>query len=231
MPTSNGVTNEHNPIMDVVEAAQNGGLVQTFAMAAATDEAAARVALNLLSRDVARAIAGLVTDSERYDDLMDVLDEEDRDEYLEKPGELLGRDAVDDGEDILTIAYGSVEKARARAREIGAPDRLKTETFERMMTLAAPLTLAAMARRNRMLKMPLVEGQNEEPPRGFIASMLHAIITGFKEGFMQAVTRKRTRRRRTTLSSIFGRKRTSRSRKRRTNSPSLNDLLGDLLKG
>ncbi len=113
------------------------------------------------------------------------------------------------------------------------------------MTLAATLTLAAMARRNQLYQLAATNAADRQPAEpGFIATMITAIITGVMEGFRQAVTRKRSRRRkrRTMLENIFGtsertrrssrRRRTSRSRrKRRSRTPSLNDLLGDLLKG
>ena len=228
--------NNAQPIMEILDSAQDGNLILVFASAAGVQEASARTALDTLTSDIARRIADLVKNSDRYDDLMDVLDEEERDQYLDKPGAILDRGAIEDGEDILKSAYGSLDVARSAARRIGAPDGIESDVFERIMTLAATLTLAAMARRNRIYQFGVAGGTGTEPEqRGFIATMISALITGFLEGFRQATRRKRRRRKRSAFDAVFGSKRstrrTKRTRKRRQKTPSLNDLLGDLLKG
>lgn len=226
-----------NPIMDILDAAQDGQLLATVAAAAEIDDGQAREAIEVLSRDIARQIAKLTSDSDRFEDLLDVLDDDDHDEYLDDPGEILKRDAIEDGEDILEATYGSLDAAHRAARKLERPDGLTSQKFERLMSLAATLTLSAMSRQNRLLQFGVADVEGEYPGgRGFIATMISAIVTGFLEGFKQAITRKRPRRKRDTLSDIFDssrskRKTRTKSRKRRSKTPSLKDLLGDLLKG
>jgi hypothetical protein len=234
-----------NPIIDILRHAQGGNLIVNLAAAAGIDTDRADAALDILSRAIARKIAARMDDPERYEGLLDILDDDDHDEYLDDPGEILSRDAVEDGEEILRVTYGSLNNAHRATGELEIPHGVEPDVFRRLMTLAATLTLAAMARRKQLYQIGITSQSGDEPAeRGFIASMISAIITGFVEGFRQAITRKRSRRRsrRTTLESIFGAgrstrrsmrsRRTSRSRKRRrSRTPSLDDLLGDVLKG
>jgi hypothetical protein len=223
--------------MDILQAAQGGQLIATVAAATNIGEDQTRAAMAVLAGDIARRIARLAPDSDKYDDLLDILDDDDHDEYLDQPKEMLSRDAIKDGEDILKACYGSVQKAHDAAQKLDRPEGLSGDTFARLMTLTATLTLSAMSRQSKIVQFGVADTSGEAAPeRGFIVTMFSALVTGFIEGFRQAMTRKpRRRRKRSTLSEIFGqshsRRRSKRTRKRRSKTPSLNDLLGDLLKG
>lgn len=227
-----------NPIMDVLQQSQDGKLVATLGKASMLDEARGRAALDRLTPDIARRIADLASNDEAYEDLLEILDEEEQVEYLDSAAAMLSRNSINDGEDILKQLYGSLDGARATALEIGAPNGVDDEIFVRIMTLAASLTLAAMARRSQQFQLGVVDNKAAETKDdGIVAMLISALVAGLLQGLKQAVRPRRRRRRRNILTSIFGdqpkrRRRTTRKRKTtRRKTPSLNDLLGDLLRG
>ncbi|NNE21524.1 MAG: hypothetical protein HKN11_02830 [Rhizobiales bacterium] len=223
-----------NPIVDVLETCQNGQLIDTLGAACELSEAQCRQALYRLTPEIARLIEERITDEDDYEDLVDILDEEDQVECLDDPTEMLSRGTISDGKDILEILYGSLDDAHAAARRIGPPEGVGEDTFARLMAMAAALTFAAMARRNQQYQLAA-----DLPPgnKGLIATLFNALITGFMQGFREATRRKtRRRRKRSLLEQILGtgttsRRRSRRKRKsrRRRKTPSLRDLLGDIL--
>ena len=211
-------------ILDIIASAQGGALVTHLAAAAGVDQETARAALDRLVPEIARRIAEKATDPDEYEHLLGVVDDSEADDYLDNPRTLLSRSATKDGEDILAYLYGSLDAARREAARIGAPPGMKKPTFEALMTFAAALVLAAMTRRSKTLAMPaagLVGGAG-----GGIASVLiGAVVKGLVDGMKRALV---PRRRRTRIS----RRRSSSSRRKRSSrTPSLNDILGDLVKG
>ena len=125
--------------------------------------------------------------------------------------------------------------------------RPSQDVFARLMTMAASLTFAAMARRNQQFQLAAASDTNGEnnsgSGEGFLAMLISALVTGLMQGLRQAVRpRRRRRRRRSILEQVLGtgrqrsrrstrRRKTRRRKTRRRKSPSLNDLLGDLLRG
>jgi len=224
-----------NPILDVLETCQNGQLIDTLGAACELSEAQCRQALQRLTPDIARLIQERITNEDDYEDLVDILDEEDQVECLDDPTEMLSRGTISDGKDILEILYGSLDDAHEAARRIGPPEGVDEDTFTRLMAMAAALTFAAMARRNQQYQLAAAD----QPPdnKGLIATLFSALVTGFMQGFREATRRKtRRRRKRSLLEQILGtgttsRRRSTRKRKsrRRRKTPSLRDLLGDIL--
>ena len=230
-----------NPIIGVLENCQNGQLIDTLGAACELSETQCRRSLERLTPDIARLINERITDEDDYEDLVDILDEEDQTECLDDPTEMLSRGTISDGKDILEILYGSLDAAHAAARRIGPPESVDEDTFARLMAMAAALTFSAMARRNQQYQMAAVN--QSAGGGGLISTLFNALVTGFMEGFRQATRRKtRRRRKRSLLEQILGtgtsrrrstrsRRRTTRKRKRqsRRKTPSLRDLLGDIL--
>lgn len=229
------MSEKSNPIIDVLETCQNGQLIDTLGAACELSEAQCRQALERLTPDIARLIEDRITNEDDYEDLIDILDEEDQVECLDDPTEMLSRGTISDGKDILEILYGSQGAADAAASRIGPPEGVDEGTFARLMAMAAALTFAAMARRNQQYQLAAAD----QPPggNGLIATLLSALVTGFMQGFREATRRKtRRRRKRSLLEQIFGtgttsRRKSTRKRKsrRRRKTPSLKDLLGDIL--
>ncbi len=227
--------------MDVLNQCQAGQLVATMSMSCDLDEVQCQQVLQLQTSQIARRISEQITDEDDYEDLLEVLDEEEEYEYLDKPNAILGRDAISDGEEILKLLYGSLDKARDAAAQMSIPPDVDAEVAARLMTLSATLTLAAMARRNQQFQLSAASQDAAESDgrqgEGLIAMIVSAFVAGLMQALRQTVRPRRRRRKRNILSSIFGtgpkkrRRRRSRRRRRRRKSPTLNDLLGDILRG
>lgn len=233
------MTETSNPILEVLEGCQNGQLIDTLGAACELSEEQCRQSLDRLTPDIARRISERIPDEDSYEDLVDILDEEEQVEYLDDPNAMLSRSAIGDGEDILELLYGSMDQARAAAQKIGPPEGVDGDAFARLMTMAAALTFSALARRNQQYQLAAARSPEGEPPasEGFIAMLIGALITGLMQGLKTSTRRRRRRRNRGVLEKIFGtgttrRRRSTRKRKRRRRkTPSLNDLLGDILGG
>ena len=234
-----------NPIVEVLEDCQRGQLIDTLGAACELSETQCRQSLERLTPDIARRIGACISDEDDddYEDLIDILDEDEQVEYLDEANAMLSRGAISDGEDILKLLYGSMSNAHAAARKIGAPRGVDDDAFARLMTMAAALTFAAMARRNQQYQLAALDHPDDQSVGGdgLIATLINALVTGFMQGFREATRRKRSRRRkRSMLEQIFGsgttrrrrstrRRSRSRKRRRRRKTPSLRDLLGDIL--
>jgi len=214
-------------ILDIIAAGQGGGLITRLGAAAGVDAATARAALDRLAPDIAQRIAARARDPQEFEHLLDVLEEGEADAYLDSPRALLSRAATRDGEDILAHLYGSLDAARREATIIGAPAGMKAAVFERFMTFAAALVLAAMTRRNKMLAMPAAASQSVASQGGIVAMLIDAVVKGLVDGFKRAMLPRRRR-----ASTTYGRKkkRSGPKRSTRTRTPSLQDILGDIVK-
>jgi hypothetical protein len=136
-------------LMALMAAGQQGLLIQTVGGVVGVEEPVARQALERLSRAIARRLSARVAvEPAEHEVLLDVVARGGFERYLDDPRALFGRKAVRDGEDLLAYVYGSVEAAREEARAGGpAAEGLDRDVFARLMTLAASLLLAAMARK------------------------------------------------------------------------------------
>ena len=206
-------------LMALIAAGQQGLLIRTVGAALGVDEAVARPALERLLAVIARRLSERAGDPVECQILLDVIAGGGFPRYLDDARALLGREAIRDGEDLLTYLYGSVEAAREHARAIGPPAGLDAEVFARLMTLAASLLLAAVARR---LEQQARERLAEGSPAGVLKGLGQAVLRGFLDGTGRALFRRRASFRR----RMARRRRFGQSSSRR---PSLDELLGDLL--
>jgi hypothetical protein len=206
-------------LMALVAAGQRGLLIRTVGGAIGVDETVARDALERLLTAVARRLNERAGDPAECQILLDVIANGGYQRYLDDARALLGRAAIGDGEQALVYLYGSVEVAREHARSIGPPAGLDAEVFARLMTLAASLLLAAMARR---LEQQANDRLAEGGPAAVLTGLGQALLRGFVEGTRRALFRRR---------ASFQRRMARRRRLARGASgrPSLDDLLGDLL--
>ena len=134
------MTTDTTPLLSILEDSQNGQLVQKLAKACDIDESQCRDALQRLVPEIARRISDHIEDDDDLEELVDILDEEEQVAMLDDPGALFSRNAVQDGQDLLELLYGSLDKAEDRAEDIGPPRGVDEDLFERMMTMAAALT-------------------------------------------------------------------------------------------
>jgi hypothetical protein len=209
-------------LMAIIAAGQNGLLIRSVGGAIGVDEPVARAAIERLLPPMARQLSERAHEPEESEIVLDVVAYGGFQRYLDDPRALLGREAIRDGEDMLTYLYGSVEAAREQARAIGPPAGLDAEVFARLTTLAACLVLGAMARR---LEHHDHEDLAELGVSGMLKGLGQAIVRGFIEGSTRSLGRRRAGFRR----------RMARRRARRDHSPSrrpsLDEILSDLLGG
>jgi len=162
----------------------------------------------------------------RLQDLLDVIEAGEHDDYLTNPDTLLSREAAQEGEEILAHVYGSLDRARTVARSLRRPHGIGEEKMERLMSLAATLCVAAMVARGRQGFMAVDLGGVTQT---FWREMVNAVI----KGITYVPPRRRRRRNRATVAKSYAtsakRKRQRRRSKRKT-SPSLSDVFGELIK-
>jgi hypothetical protein len=206
-------------LMALVAAGQQGLLIQTVGGVVGVEEPVARQALERLSRAIARRLSARVAvEPAEHEVLLDVVARGGFESYLDDPRALFGRGAVRDGEDLLAYAYGSVEAAREEAKKVGSPRWLDRDVFARLMTLAASLVLAAMAR-------SMEQARPRTPvagPAGVLKEFGETVMRGLADGTTRTFRRARFRRR-------MALRRLGFSLRRPEGGASLDELLGDLL--
>lgn len=205
-------------LMGLIAAAQQGLLIPTVGGVVGVEESVARAALERLLRLIARRLGDRGADPGEHDVLLDVIARGGFERYLDDSRVLFGRNAVRDGEQVLDYLYGSVEAARAEARAVGPPEGLDADVFARLMTLAATLLLAALARRLEQVRKP----RSETGPPGPWAELGQAIVRGLVDGSLRALSRRHASFRRRLKAS---RRRTQKA----THGAHLHDLMDDLL--
>ncbi|HUE47137.1 MAG TPA: DUF937 domain-containing protein [Aestuariivirgaceae bacterium] len=207
-------------LMALMAAGQQGLLIQTVGGVVGVEEPVAREALERLSRAIARRLSARVAvEPAEHEVLLDVVARGGFEAYLDDPRALFGRAAVRDGEDVLAYAYGSVEAAREEAKAVGPPRGLDRDVFARLMTLAASLVLAAMARK---LEQQARAGTAVAGPAGVLKELGETVMRGLADGTTRTFRRARFRRRMVLRRLGFSLRRPERG-------ASLDELLGDLL--
>lgn len=229
-------------ILETIKAANEGKLIDGLGKACGISKAQAGHALDKLVPAIAsKILAKSNNDPDDYQDLIEIVDDEEQVNYLTKPSWSFSIAAIEDGQDILSHLFGSVSDAIASELQLEHDDA----TNARLANFSATFCVAAMASRNQALFFTN-EPENDDEPSGLWAMLVAALL----KGLMQSLARKRPRRRyrRRTYGRRKTRKRrsskraskqatrkrkstTTRRRRRRKKSPSLNDLIGDLFRG
>lgn len=208
-------------LMALIAAGQHGRLIEVVAGLIGVEEPVARSALERLLAAMAQRLSYVVADPREQDALLAVIASGGFQRYLNEARALSGRDVLRDGEGLLAYLYGSVEAARAEAVDIGPPAGLDGEVFARLMTLAASLLLAAMARR---IEQQASERYTAAGPFGILQDFGNVIWRGLADGTV------RTLLRRASFRSRMGLQRLKPRRRRPNQRVSIDELLGDLLK-
>lgn len=207
-------------LMALVAAGQQGLLIKTVGGVIGVEEPVAARALERLSRPIARRLSARVAvEPAEHEVLLDVVARGDFERYLDDPRALFGRHAVRDGEDLLTYVYGSVEAAREEANAVGPPPGLDRDVFARLMTLAASLVLAAMARK---LEQQARASAAVAGPAGVLKEFGETVMRGLADGTLRTFRRASFRRR-------MALRRLGFSLRRPEGGASVDELLGDLL--
>ena len=211
-------------LLAIIAAGQRGRLNQSMAMALGVDEAVARAALERLLTAIARSLSQRAADPMEQEVLLDVISGGGFQRYLDDLRFLFGRRALSEGEEILAYVYGSLEAAREHAYAIGPPAGLDRDVFARLMTLAAVLLLAAMARRIEELAHG---GSPRAAPAEMLKELGRAILRGFADGTRRTLFRRLSFRRR--MAALHWRASRRRPEGKSPRRPTLDELLGDLL--
>lgn len=207
-------------LMALMAAGQQGLLIQTVGGLVGVEEPVAARALERLSRTIARRLSARVAvEPAEHEVLLDVVARGDFERYLDDPRALFGRQAVRDGEDLLAYVYGSVDAAREEAKAVGPPRGLDRDVFARLMTLAASLVLAAMARK---MEQQAKADSAVAGPAGVLKELGETVMRGLADGTLRTFRRARFRRRMALRRLGFSLRRPERG-------ASLDELLGDLL--
>lgn len=207
--------------MEIIAAGQHGLLIQAVAGVIGVEEGVARNAIERLLKAIGRRLSERAADPAEQENVLDVLAGGDFQLCLDDPRALFGPFAVRDGEGLLAYLYGSLEAARAEARRIGPPRGLDKEVFARLLTLAASLLLAALARRLEKEKgeLPAEAGLTD-----YLQDLGRTILRGFADGTVRTLFRRVGFRGRMAMSRMK-----LRLSRRPGHGPSIDNLLGSLL--
>ncbi len=216
-------------VLDTLLDAHRGNLAASLAAAAGISQEQCLECLRKLVPEIASRIREKAEDPEDLEQLFDVLEDRHQEVVLDQPASMLDRVTLQDGEDILSHLYGTLDRARTTAERLGAPRGVDRDTFTRLMTPVATLTLAAMTRRNRELTLLASSGGGKEGGQtSFVIAILSAIAEGIMDGLTRTSKQHMRRRRRTYGGKRKRRRRTSRNRQRRSKAV-LEEIIGDLL--
>lgn len=213
-------------IVDIVLASNDGKTAAALAMAGGYSVDAAEKALKTLVREVGSKLVLKAQDPDELELMLDVIEAGEHDDYLSNPDALVSREAIEEGEEILEHLYGSLERARTMAAQVRRPHGLSEEKMERLMTLAATLSVAAMVQRGR-------QGFMSADLNGTGSVFWKELLRAIYKGITHVPPKRRRRRNRATVARSYKtsrKRRRQRRRSRRKSRPSLADVFGELIK-
>jgi hypothetical protein len=209
-------------ITDILDAAQGGKFYANAAQVCGLDASDAKSAM----QDYAPAIAAKLRDKaavdpEAFESLLDLLEEGGDSSDLNDMQEAFGKEAQDDGADILNDLYGSKSSA---VKALAA----NSDAEYKLACISATSVLSALAASNvATLSSDASQAADQGSGGGLMSVILGAVVKGLMQGAQRQLAPKRRRRRR--YSSYYGQRRTT--RRRRTRKPGLDDLFRNILTG
>jgi hypothetical protein len=211
-------------LMDILRAAQDGEFIANAGRAAGVDAAAAERALSEMGPAIAAQLRKRAEDPRAFENLLNLLEDGNGDAFLDESNFMDDPELVSDGVALLADIYGSAASAR-KALAIAANDA----AAQRLAAIAASAVLAALARNYRQPQpQSLMGAQGDGEDRGGILS---SIVSAVVKGAVQEATRQfGPKRRRRGTSSYFGTGRKRTSRRKRTNTLSLDQIFGEILR-
>lgn len=208
-------------LIDMLAGAQGGAFFANVAAATGLSAAAARKAIAAIGPVIAAQLKSKAeADPEAYEELLDLL-EDNGDAGLDDREAMTGAEAVADGNAILADIYGSRNAAIVDMRKLAG--NIAEAPLEKLAALAATAVLAALAR-SHATAQPLAAA---DAGRGLLGTIVSALVRGAVQAVVRQLAPRRRRRRRYT--SYFGNRRRTTWRRKRTRSPSLEDVFADVL--
>ncbi|MGQ0486079.1 MAG: DUF937 domain-containing protein [Hyphomicrobiales bacterium] len=211
-------------LIDMLAGAQGGAFFANAAAASGLGAVETRTVFATIGPAIAGQLKGKAeADPESFEDLLDLL-EDGGDSDLDDGEAMTGAEAVADGNAILAAIYGSRNAAIVDMRKLAGD--IPEVPLEKIAAIAATSVLAALARSHAVAQPPAGATTAAATEGGLLGTIVSAIVKGAVQG---AASQLAPRRRRS-YSSYFGkrRRRTARGR-RRTRSPSLDDIFADIL--
>jgi hypothetical protein len=209
-------------LMDILAAAQGGGFFASIAQVSGTNESQAKAALSAICPAIASRLRDKAeTDAEAFEALLDLLEDGGNSSDLDDPAAITGAEAVADGEAVLKDLYGSDGAAQAAMKSL-APG-LPAPVLAPLSAIGATSVLAALAK-TYSAPQTLSSG-TASAGGGILGTILSAVVAGLVKGAARQMAPKHRRRR--SYGSYYSPRR--RTRRRRTATPSLNDVFGSIL--
>jgi hypothetical protein len=213
-------------LMDILSAAQGGGLFASVGKAVGLSEGETRAAMAALCPAIAERLRSKSTsDPTTFDDLLDLIDEGGQGESIDDPQALTDADAIADGNAILVEIYGSRDAAIKAMRE-AAPEVAEL-CLLKLSAISATAVVGVLA--TAQGPAALAGGMPAAGNGGILSTIIAALVKGAVQGASRQLAPRRRRRR---YSSYFGRRRTTakrRATRRRARTPSLEDIFGEIL--
>lgn len=213
-------------LMEILRAAQSGRFVANAGDTAGIDESAAEAALSRMGPAIAAQLRKRAEDPQAFEALLDLLEDGDGDAFLDDSNFMDDPEMIEDGKAVLTDIYGSAQAARS-ALAIEARD----SAMMKLAAIAASAVLAVLARQYARPQMQgLMGAQRAASNGGEQGGIFSTIVEAVIKGVLQETTRQlapKRRRRRTT--SVFGTRTRRRTRKKRSSTPSLDQIFGEII--
>ncbi len=209
-------------LMTMLASAQNGNYFENVAKACGVSPALAQSGLEKLCPAIARQLkAKAENDRQAFESLLDLLDEGGDGTDLDSADAMTGAEAISDGTAVLDDIYGSGSASLAAMKKL-VPG-LDDGQLQALSAIAATSVLAGLS---KSYAAPQALASAPAESRGLLGTIISAVVTGALQGMARQLAPKRRRRR--SYASYFGRKRKV-TRRRRTKTPSLNDIFGQIL--
>lgn len=213
-------------LIDMLRTAQDGRFFANAGQTAGVDREAAEAAVARMGPAIAAQLRKRAEDPQALDDLLELLEDGDGDAFLDESNFMDDAELIKDGKAVLADIYGSAAAAR-KALAIAPRDAAMTK----LAAIAASAVLAVLARQYSKPAMQGLMGaqhvsRNGEAQGGLFSTIVEAVVKGVVQEATRQLKPKR-RRRRTT--SIFGTRSKRRTRKRRSGTPSLDQIFGEII--
>jgi len=170
-------------ILDALLSGQNGQLISQLARSSGIGEKDVQNVLGQLLPAVSNGIKGKASSSEGLGELVSALGKGDYQRYLERPEELGGQTATDEGNAILGKVLGGRDASRSVAEQAAQATGISSSIVKQLLPLVATAVMGALSKettdspiggRGQSLDMSSLTGADASPVVGMITSFLDA---------------------------------------------------------
>lgn len=215
-------------LMDLLAAAQGGQFFANAGQASGLPTDVATKAMQSLAPAIAERLHDKAkTDSDAFEKLVDLLDDDDGTFDLEDPASVMGAEAVADGEAILRDIYGGQAAVLPTLKKL-VPG-MDAVSLEQLAAISATSVLAALTQNYREPQsLASVQPAASSSGGGLLGTIISAVVEGAMKGAANQLAPKKRRRRRS-YASYWNAPRKRRTTRRKRRNPTLNDIFGAIL--